>query len=366
MKIAIVHDYLCGVGGSERVFQYMCEEFAEADVFTLAYNADATLPYFKSIKIRTTWLNRFVQSMNAFRWSFPVATYVMELLDFSGYDLVLTSSATVAKYVTVANGKHLCYCYVPTRALWQTDQYFRSGFKAFAVKSLLSYLRRRDLIAAQRVDQFIAISQFTKGHIAATYQRDSDVIFSPIDLARFSPLDGRSNHYLVVSRLEQWKRVDYAIEAFNALGLPLRIIGAGVEEERLRAIAGPNIIFLGSVDDDELAREYAQAKAVVFTPFLEYGLVPLEANACGTPVICYGVGGITETMVPWSSDCSHSPAPTAVFFYEQTASALIAAVRQFELATFDASNLVAHAARWGVPAFKRQLRDAVNALGSAR
>jgi glycosyltransferase involved in cell wall biosynthesis len=166
----------------------------------------------------------------------------------------------------------------------------------------------------------------------------------------------------VVSRLEQWKRVDFAIEAFTQLGLPLRVIGTGIEEGRLRAMAGPNICFLGAVDDHVLAREYAEAKAVVFTPFLEYGLVPLEANACGTPVICYGLGGITETMIPWSNSLADSDAPTAVFFFEQTAEALAAAVKHFEQVNFDAAKLVEHAKKWGVPAFKRQLREAVNEL----
>jgi len=362
MKIAIVHDYLCGMGGAERVFQYICEEFPEADVFTLAYNPQITLPYFKTIDIRTTWLNHFVQSMDSFRLSFPFATYVMESIDFRGYDVVLSSSATVAKYIKVPHGKHICYCYIPTRALWQTGVYFRAGLKAVLVKAVLSYLKRRDYAAAQRIDQFIAISQFTKNHIASTYQRDSMIIFSPIDLDRFAPSPNRGDHFLVVSRLEQWKRVDYAIEAFTQLGLPLRVIGTGTEDGRLRAMAGPNITFLGSVDDISLAREYAEAKAVVFTPYLEYGLVPLEANACGTPVICYGVGGITETMTPWASDQAATASPTAVFFYEQTAQALAEAIRQFERATFNDASLIKHASLWGVPAFKRQLRDAVNVL----
>ena len=140
MKIAIVHDYLCGIGGSERVFQYMCEEFQEADAYTLAYNPTMTLPYFKGRNIRTTWLNRYVQSMDAFRWSFPLATYVMESLDLSDYDVVLSSSATVAKYVRVPNGKHVCYCYIPTRALWQTGEYFGKSRTAALIKPLLSWV----------------------------------------------------------------------------------------------------------------------------------------------------------------------------------------------------------------------------------
>lgn len=362
MKVAIVHDYLCGMGGAERVFQYICEEFSEADAYALAYNPDSTLPYFKGRDIRTTWLNRYVQSMDAFRWSFPLATYVMESLDLGRYDVVLSSSATVAKYVRVPHGKHICYCYIPTRALWQTSEYFGASRKAALIKPFLPYLQRRDFAAAQRVNQLIAISKTTKNHIASTYGRDSQVIFSPIDLEQFTPSRRRGDHFLIVSRLEQWKRVDYAIEAFNILGLPLRVIGVGNEGARLRAMARPNITFLGVVDDARLAREYAEARAVIFTPFLEYGLIPLEANASGTPVICYGKGGNTETMIPWSNGLEASDSPTAVFFYEQTAQALGAAVRQFERATFESDRLVQHAARWGIPAFKRQLRAAVNAL----
>ena len=366
MKMAIVHDYLCGIGGSERVFQYFCAEFEEADAYTLAYNPERTLPYFKRREIRTTWLNHFVQSMDAFRWSFPFATHVMESLDLSEYDLVLSSSATVAKYIRVPNGKHVCYCYIPTRALWQTVEYFGGSWKSKLIKLFLSCLKRHDLEAAHRVNQFIAISKTTQKHIANTYSRDSSVIFSPIDLDRFAPSEHRGEHYLIVSRLEQWKRVDYAIEAFSRLGLPLKVIGTGKEETRLREMAGPNITFLGGVDDETLAREYAVTKAVIFTPFLEYGLIPLEANASGTPVICYGIGGITETMIPWSKEAElNSPSATAVFFYEQTANALIEAVRQFEQVSFDPAYLVKHASRWGVPEFKRQLRAAVQAIGSA-
>lgn len=363
MKIAIVHDYLCGLGGSERVFQYMCEEFQEADIYTLAYNPDATYPYFRERQIKTTWLNPFVRSMEAFRWSFPLATFAMAGLDLRKYDVVLSSSATVAKYVRVPNGRHICYCYIPTRALWQFDEYFGSSWKAKLVKLFLPYLRKRDYRAAQRVDKFIAISNVTKEHILACYGKASDIIYSPINLKNFHPAAAKKDHFLLVSRLEQWKRVDYAVEAFNRLGLPLRIIGTGIEEARLKALALPNIEFLGAVDDATLAREYGEAKAVIFTPFLEYGLIPLEANASGTPVICLGKGGITETMVPFEEGAEGSgKAPTAVFFYEQTADALAEAVERFGRATFDAAQLVNHASQWDVPAFKSKIRHEIEAF----
>lgn len=359
MKIAIVHDYLCGIGGAERVFQYICEEFPEADAYALACNPSKTYPYFSTRKIRTTWLNNFVQSMDSFRWSFPIATYAMESIDLSKYDIVLSSSATVAKYVRVPNGRHICYCYIPTRAIWHFDQYFGNNIKAKILKLILPYLRKRDYIAAQRINHFIAISNDSKNYIKQYYNRDADVIYCPIETDKFRPSDERGDHFLIVSRLEHWKRVDYAVEAFNKLGLPLRIIGTGKEESTLRSMAKSNITFLGAVDDEALAREYSKARAVIFTPFLEYGLIPLEANASGTPVICYGKGGITETMVPAGKGLKKDDAPTAVFFYEQTAVSLIEAIHHFETYTFNSADLVRHASKWSVPSFKKNIRHTV-------
>ncbi len=360
VKIAIVHDYLCGLGGSERIFQYMCEEFPEADAYTLALNPSGTYPYFSTRKVHTTWLNRFVQSPRAFRLSFPIATYVMQWLDLSQYDVVLSSSATVAKYVSVPNGKHICYCYIPTRAIWHFDEYFGASMKAKILKLSLPYLKKRDYAAAQKINRFIAISEASRNYIKQYYNRDAEVIYCPIELHKFHPAKKKGDHYLIVSRLERWKRIDYAIEAFNRLGLPLRIIGAGNEESRLKAMAKSNITFLGAVDDAALAREYGEALAVIFTPFLEYGLIPLEANASGTPVICYGKGGITETMIPAEEHQTSGTAPTAVFFSQQSANALIDAVKRFEKRSFESDDLVRHASHWGVPSFKKKLRDAVS------
>lgn len=347
------------MGGSDRVFQHICEAFPEADTYTLAYNPDRALPYFLSRNIRTTWMNRFVRSMEAFRWAFPIATYAMESLDLSRYDVVLSSSAHVAKYVKVPNGIHVCYCYIPTRPIWHFDKYFGGSTTGALFKLFLPYLRKRDYAAAQRIDRFISISKASQGYIREYYDRDSEIVFSPVDLDRFSPSGSPQDHYLIVSRLEHWKRVDYAIEAFNKLGLPLRVVGTGKEEQRLKAMAKPNISFLGPVDDESLAREYREARAVIFTPQLEYGLIPLEANASGTPVICYGKGGITETMVPLEDAKRNGSAPTAVFFYEQTADALVAAVKRFQDANFNAEDLVRHTQRWGVPAFRQSIRSVV-------
>jgi glycosyltransferase involved in cell wall biosynthesis len=358
MRIALVHDYLCTVGGSDRVFQFMCEAFPEADVYTLSLNRSSVIPYFATrTDIRTTWMNRLVQTPAAFRVLFPIATYAMEHLDLRGYDVVLSSAATVARYVRAPDGRHICYCYIPTRAIWHYEQYFSGGIAARAFGLLLPWLKRRELEAVARTDEFIAISEMTRGYIREYYGRNSSVLHCPIDLSAFSPGPERSGSYLIVSRLEHWKRVDYAVEAFTKLGIPLRVIGKGPEEHRLRAIAGPNVTFLGPVDDDTLAAEYSRARAVIFTPFLEYGLIPLEANASGTPVIAYGKGGILETMIPLRDQ--NQKDATAVFFVEQTAESLIDAVHRFERASFDQATLARHAAKWSVPEFQRRLRNAV-------
>src|ERR1051325_5131098 len=264
MRMAIILDQLFDMAGSERVAQYICEEFAEADIYVLAYNPQTTFPYFSNRNIRTTWLNRFVRSMPAFRWSFPLATYVMQSLNLTGYDTVLSCSATVAKYVSAPKGTHICYCYIPTRALWHFEEYFRSSLCATVVKPFLNYLRNRDYSAAQRVDQFIAISEISKDYIDTYYGKSASVIHCPVDLTLFRPVKERKDHYLIVSRLESWKKLDFAIQAFNTLNLPLRVIGSGPEEGRLRAMADRNIVFVGRVDDMTRAAEYSEAGAVVF------------------------------------------------------------------------------------------------------
>tara|TARA_B100000780_G_scaffold262090_1_gene214961 strand:- start:1083 stop:2183 length:1101 start_codon:yes stop_codon:yes gene_type:complete len=361
MKIALIHDYLCGIGGSERVFEYMCQEFTEADIYTLSYNESETLPGYKKYNIKTTFLNSFVRSMDSFRWSFPVATYAMERIDLSEYDLVLSSSATVAKYVNVPNGIHFCYCYIPTRALWQTEDYFGKNWKSYLIYPFLEYLKYRDIKAAKKIDYFIAQSDDTKNHIQHVYSRSSKIINGPIDVDRFQSFnkENRGNHYLLVSRLEKWKKVEYAIDAFNELGLPLRVVGSGDEGKKLKLKAKKNISFLGSISDEQLAREYSQAKAVIFTPYLEYGLIPLEANSCGTPVIAYGKGGIEETMIPWKDNESES---TAIFFYEQNASSLQKAVINFQKVEFNTDFIKNHAHAWSVPSFKKKLREYISEI----
>ena len=364
-KIALIQDSLLIKGGSERIFQYMVEAFPDADIFTLAYNPLTTWPAFKRYQINTSWANPFIQSHARFKILFPFATQVMKNWELKGYDVVLSSSATVAKYVSRIDGLHVCYCYYPTRAIWNPDGYFNNnGLKERAFRAVLPHLRKQDLIAAQNVDQFIAISKATQAAIKEIYGLPSEVMSCPIDFDRFKHgrYEEKMDYFLIVSRLEHWKQVGYAIEAFNKLGLPLKIIGSGSEEIALKSIAKDNIHFLGDVDDSTLAQEYGRAKAVIFTPELEYGLVPLEANAAGTPVIALGKGGVTETMVPANNAVDTSTSPTAVFFDEPSSTALSNAIRFFDRVEFDRDELIAHASRYSIPAFKSQIQDYIDKL----
>ena len=358
VRIALVQDQLLTPAGSERVFLYLTQEFAEADVYTLAYNAETTWPEFKGLRIRTSWLNALIRTHGQFKLWFPVSTYVMQWWDLRSYDLVITSSATVAKYVRRINAPHLCYCYFPTRAIWDTRSYFGAtrGLKTRIFESILSYLKKRDREAAEGVTRFVAISQITRSAIQKNYGRDSVVVPSPIDFDRFAEHAGtpKEDFYLLVSRLETWKAVDYAVKAFNDLGRSLKIVGAGPDKARLQEMAKSNVEFLGKVDDAALALLYARARAVVFTPVLEYGLVPLEANAAGTPCIAYGRGGVLETMI--GLDDAEGRAPTAILFDRQSSESLADAVLLCERTTFDSSVLCTHAAQYNVPAFQKRLR----------
>lgn len=365
MKIALIQDQLLTTGGTERVFRYMVEEFSEADIFTLAYNQDTTLPHFRNYTIHTSWMNRWVRDHQRFSMAFPLVTWVMAHWDFSGYDLVLSSSATTAKYVSRLTGRHICYCYFPTRAIWTFEAYFGTnlGLKGRIFKALLPLFKRRDWESAQRIDKFIAISEFSREAIRRIYGKDSTVLFCPIEVDVFNAgrSQERGEHFLVVSRLQKWKLVDYVVEAFNRTGLPLKIIGGGPEESTLRSMAGDNIEFLGIVDDDTLIAEYGRARAVIFPPELEYGLIPIEALAAGTPVIALGRGGVLETMCAANRPRRDGDIPTAVFYDDPTAESLIGAIREFEKLEFSPDALVRHARRFDVPAFKARLRELVEA-----
>ena len=310
MKVALVHDSLCGTGGAEKVFESICKIFPSSDIYTLAYNKSKTSPYFKSRKIRVSILNPVCQSMETVRWFYLLSPFAMRLFDLSHYDLIISSSTTVAKHVLGTNSIHICYCYYPPRAIWFPSNYFQSSWKKRVFSPFLNYLRNRDLLAASRVSYFITQSPDAQSMISKIYNRFAPIFPGPssfVDMSTETPapdLSTRSDRYLLVSRLEPWKTVDYVIEAFNHMpDRCLDIVGVGSDMKRLSLLCkGDNIRFLGWQSEHTLLSIFRESRALIFPPDLEYGLVPIEANASGLPVIAFDSPGVQFTQISFRPD----------------------------------------------------------------
>ncbi len=366
VRIALVHDYLCGVGGSERVFQHICETFPDADIYTLAYREKLTLPYFSKKKIKTSILNKFINNMGAFRLFFPIATYAMSYIDLKNYDLIISSSASVAKYINKRSAIHICYCYYPTRAIWETDKFFKKlSLKKIIFSLLLSYFKKRDLEASKKIDQIISISQHTKKRVKEIYKRDSNVINSPIDLKNIKEFKSNNSSiihdtYLVVSRLEKWKNIDTVVKAFNLNKEQLVVVGDGAEKEYLQSIADSNILFLGCVSDKKLYSLYLSCKAIVFPTYLEYGLVPIEACAFGKISICIDSPGVRETMIPYDG----SKHFTSIFYDRNDPIKLNKAINQLNDIQPDHNFLIEHAQKYSEEVFCNSLKEFVKSYSA--
>lgn len=356
MRIALVHDYLNQYGGAERVLEVLCRMFPDAPIYTTLYDEQATRGVFKGRDIRTSFLQKtplVKRYHHAFPFLMPLA---IEKFDLSSFDIVFSVSHSFAKGIITKPGiKHVSYCLTPPRYLWDDSHRYVQEFQyPTAIKVLaapfLSYLRVWDREAAMRPDQLVAISNFVRERIAKYYRRDADVIYPPVDLSRFSVRDEVRDSYLMVGRLVTYKKFDLAIQAFNRLGWPLKIVGTGVDERRLKRMAKSNITFLGAVDDAHLADLYARSKAVIFPQEEDFGIVPLEAMASGRPVIAYRGGGAMETVVDGI---------TGVFFDEQTPESLIAALERFDPNSYDSAACRARAEEFDVQVFCRKVQKIV-------
>lgn len=313
MKVALVHDYLTQRGGAERVFELLCKHFPEADVYTSLYNAETTIDV-SDRPVYTTRLQSIPKASQYFRLLAPFYFSAFEALDLQAYDLVISSTTSFAKAVIKRpDAYHICFCHNITRFLWDTrtyiDQY--KDFKALLpiIKPIFQKLRQVDLAHAQKPDLYIANSTLVAERIHKTYQRPAITINYPIDTSKFQFSSQKDDFYLVSSRLLGYKRIDIVVEAFNWIGWPLLITGDGPEREHLEDRALPNISFLGHVSDEERKFLMSRAKGVIVTALEDYGLVPIEANVSGTPVIAYGAGGVLDTQIPGK---------TGVFFYRQS------------------------------------------------
>lgn len=355
MKVAIVHDWITCPGGAETVIKEMLEVFPQAHIYTSIYNEDVMGGYFGDTPIYTSFINKkpFAKRKHSIYLNYMPKAF--ESFDLNGYDVVISSSTSCAKgVITDANTLHICYCNTPMRYAW--DMYFdyMAGVNPIAkgyIKRSLHKIRIWDVVSANRVDYFIANSHNIARRIKKHYRRGSYVIYPPVDTS-IGMEKGISDegYYLVLSRLVKYKRIDLAVLAFNKLNKPLVVAGEGPELDNLKAIANPNIKFVGRISDEEKIDYFRRCRAFVFPGEEDFGITPVEAQAFGKPVIAYGKGGALETVIDGK---------TGVFFYDQDADNLADAVDRLEGLEFNPEAIRENALKFDKGAFKKQLEDFV-------
>jgi glycosyltransferase involved in cell wall biosynthesis len=351
MKIAIVHDYLNQYGGAERVVEALHELFPEAPIYTSVYLPAEMPESFTRMDIRTSFMQRFPWMKRHFKKYLMFFPKAIESFDFTGYDLILSSSSGWAKGAKHNAGcLHICYCYTPMRWVWSYQRYIeRENIPKLAeiiLKYYIKRLKKWDLQTNSRVDRFVAISKLIQDRIMNSYNRDSVVIYPPVETSRFTIAEKLGDYYLLVSRLNTYKRVDIVIQAFNQLGLPLVVIGEGPDKAHLEKIAKPNIKFLGRVSDTVVNEHCAQCQAFIFPGEEDFGIAPVEAMAGGRPVVAYAAGGALETVVDGL---------TGVFFKEQTPAAIVEAVKKMQKISCDSRQIRNHALQFDKKVFKQKL-----------
>lgn len=375
MKVALVYDRVNKWGGAEKLLLALHELFPEAPLYTSVYDPKKA-PWADVFTIKTSFLQNFPFASSHHELFAILMPLAFESFSFDEYDLVISVTSEAAKGI-IAKPKtlHICYCLTPTRYLWSGyEDYFRNGLFRKISQPFVSYLRTWDKIAAQRPDTYIAISEEVQKRIKKYYGRGSMVVYPPVDTA-FSSLAAQSNvpaafdaassvqlknkkldakrssYFLIVSRLVPYKRIDIAVQAFNKLRLPLKIVGVGSQEQSLKRIAGPTIEFLGNLTDSELLSYYKGCRALIFPGHEDFGLTTVEAQSFGKPVIAYGKGGALETLIGGK---------TAIFFYEQTSNALTKAVNQFQNSHFDPEDCIEQAIKFNKKRFQEEFTALIN------
>jgi glycosyltransferase involved in cell wall biosynthesis len=350
--------------GGEKCLEVLCELYSDADLYTLIYVPDRVSPTIRSMKVRPSWINRLPGVERYYRYLLPLFPRGAESFDLRNYDLILSSSHCVAKGVLPHDALHIAYIHSPMRYVWdQHDAYFGADARWIARVGMAlwrRYLQQWDLRSSKRVDYFIANSHNVAAKIGTLYGREAAVIHPPVEVGRFFIQEKQEPYYLIVSALVPYKRIDIAIEAFNELKVPLKIVGEGPVRKNLERMAQPNIEFLGPVSDEALPGFYAGCQALIFPGEEDFGIVPLEAQASGRPVIAYGRGGAVETIVPFEASQQQFPPgeePTGVFFHELSVESLIAAVHLFRnrKGSFNPVAIRKHACGFSGDRFKTQI-----------
>ncbi|MGD0152189.1 MAG: glycosyltransferase family 4 protein [Thermacetogeniaceae bacterium] len=367
MKIALVQDWVVTLGGSERCLQAFHELWPAAPLYTLVSAKESLGKLgFTETMVHTSFLQRFPRAIKWYRNYLLLYPITIEQFDLSDYEIILSSSHAVAKGVlTRSDQLHVCYCHTPIRYAWDLyHQYLQEhsldkGLKSFIARMILHYIRIWDVSTTPRVDYFIANSHYTAKRIWRAYRRKAVVIYPPVDVDKFTPIQKKENYFIFVSRLVPYKHADLVVSAFTKMGLPLLVIGDGPHLKEYRSLAGKNVSFLGYQPDEKLADLMARARALIFAAEEDFGIVPVEAQACGTPVIAYGKGGIIDTVIP--ANGSNWDQATGVFFFEQSVDVIISAVGEFLKCegNFNINILRQNAEHYGRERFKKQISDYV-------
>jgi len=369
LRVAIVHYWFVRLRGGERVLEVLAEMFPQADIFTLVLDPKALPPSLRSRKFTTSFLQKIPGITRHYKKFLPLFPLALEQFKLDEYDLVISQEAGPAKGVlTRPHTCHICYCHTPMRYVWDMYHQYRSNAPGGALGRVFysiaaSYVRQWDYAASARCDYYVASSHNAATRVAKYYRREAEVIHPPVNISSFSIGTNTENFYLVVSPLVAYKRVDLAIGACNAMQRRLMVIGEGETMQALKRMAGPTITFLGYQPDKVVREHYRRCKAFIFPSEEDIGLTPIEAQACGRPVIAFGRGGALETVVGGFPTDSYVPeSSTGVFFAEQSAESLAEAIRFFESneTRFLPAFIRHHAERFDVPRFKAEMYAFIN------
>ncbi|MBI4432050.1 MAG: glycosyltransferase [Candidatus Omnitrophica bacterium] len=362
MRVALSHDWLNGMRGGEKCLEEFCRMYPGSPIYTLFCQKDKISELLTRHPIRTSPLQFLPQTFQHYRYYLPLFPAAVQSFRVKNVDLIISTSHCVAKGIRKENGAlHLSYCFTPMRYAWDFfEEYFgkKDRLAQSLIRKLLKGLRKWDQDSSDQVDHFVAISRHVQKRIWNAYQREADVVYPPVDTDFYSP-NGREREdfYLLASALVPYKRVDLAIDAFNRLGRRLVVIGEGPDKEALEKRAQDNISFLGWQSDEVLREHYQRAQGLIFPGEEDFGIIPVEAQACGMPVIAFAAGGALETIR------GHE---TGLFFREQTVDALVSAVMEFEKMTWDRNKIRENATQFNKDRFRTQMQAVIERLLAQR
>lgn len=357
MRIALVHDYLSQDGGAERVLKALHEIWPEAPIFVLFHDRQK-IGYLDNANIKESWLAKMPFVKNIFQWYLPLMPIATEQHDLHGFDVVLSSSSGFAKgVITSPSTLHISYCHTPPRFLWGDGNNYLSDLKSgrlikWTLPFINHHLRLWDHISTKRVDHFIANSETVSKRIKKYYRRDSEVIFPPVDTERFEIAGKLDNYYVAGGRLVPYKRLDLVVKVFNRLGWQLKIFGIGPELNYLKSIAKNNIEFYGKISEREKSILLSRALAFIHPQKEDFGITPIEAMSAGRPIIAYGQGGATETVIANE---------TGVFFNNQSWESLLQTLLEFDPNAWDSKKIQQHAQNFSIEKFKTAIQNNVQA-----